>query len=193
MRIAETSSFCSIAQITLGMLCDRSSNLLQSSRTPLKRIMTELLDETLSIEIAARIKSNRKNCFDNAYKAALATDGAIYVQGFLAVPGSPYKPIEYSWIELDERIIDPTFPHLGFIAQDIHYFPVQRFSVKKLKAIIDESKEDYPEDDPLPVYGNQPYEYYGDVMLGGSDYQNAYDLAASKCRELNQPKKPELN
>jgi len=50
--------------------------------------MTELLDEALSIEIAARIKSNRKNCFDNACKAALATEGAIYVQGFLAVPGS---------------------------------------------------------------------------------------------------------
>ena len=155
--------------------------------------MTELLDETLSIEIAARIKSNRKNCFDNAYKAVLATEGAIYVQGFLAAPGTPYKPIEYSWIELEERIIDPTFPHLGFTAQDIHYYPAQRFTVKKLKAIIDESKEDYPEDDPLPVYGNQPYEYYGDVMLGGSDYQNAFDLAASKCRELNQPKKPELN
>ena len=46
--------------------------------------MTELLDETLSIEIATRLKSKRKNCFDNAYKAALATDGAIYVQGFLA-------------------------------------------------------------------------------------------------------------
>ena len=150
--------------------------------------MTELLDEALSIEIAARIKSNRKNCFDNACKAALATEGAIYVQGFLAVPGAPYKPIEYSWIELDGRIVDPTFPHLGFIAQDIHYFPVQRFSVKKLKAILEESKEDYPEDDPLPIYGNQPYEYYGDLMLGGSDYQNAYDLASAKCRELNQPK-----
>ncbi|MGB3266155.1 MAG: hypothetical protein WBA89_19610 [Microcoleus sp.] len=155
--------------------------------------MTELLDETLSIEIATRIKSNSKNCFDNASKAALATEGAIYVQGFLARPGAPYKPIEYSWIELGERIVDPTFPHLGFIAADIHYFPAQRLSVKKLKAILEESKEDYPEDDPLPVYGNQPYEYYGDVMLGGKDYQNAYDLAATKCRELNQPQKPELN
>ena len=167
--------------------------MLQSSRTLVKETMTELLDETLSIEIATRIKSKRKNCFDNAYKAALATDGAIYVQGFLAAPGAPYKPIEYGWIELEERIIDPTFPHLGFTAQDIHYYPAQRFTAKKLKAILDESKEDYPEDDPLPVYGNQPYEYYGDVMLGGSDYQNAYDLAASKCRELNQPKKTELN
>ena len=167
--------------------------MLQSSRTPLKGTMTELLDETLSIEIATRIKSKRKNCFDNAYKAALATEGAIYVQGFLAAPGAPYKPIEYSWIELEERIIDPTFPHIGFTAQDIHYYPAQRFTAKKLKAIIDESKEDYPEDDPLPVYGNQPYEYYGDVMLGGSDYQNAFDLAVIKCRELNQPKKPELN
>lgn len=155
--------------------------------------MSELLDETLSIEIATRIKSNRKNCFNNASKAALTTEGAIYVQGFLAAPGAPYKPIEYSWIELNERIVDPTFPHLGFSAQDIHYFPAQRLSVKKLKAILEESQEDYPEDDPLPVYGNQPYEYYGDVMLGGKDYQNAYDLAVSKCRDLNLPKKPESN
>jgi len=150
--------------------------------------MTELLDEPLSREIATRIKSKAKNCFDNACKAALAIEGALYVQGFLAVPGAPYKPIEYSWIELSERIVDPTFPHLGLEAQDLHYFPVQRLSVKQLKAILEESKEDYPEDDPLPVYGDQPYEYYGDLMLGGSDYQIAYDLAAVKCRELNKPK-----
>jgi hypothetical protein len=30
-------------------------------------------------------------------------------------------------------------------------------------------------------------------MLGGKDYQNAYDLAALKCRELNLPKKQDLN
>ncbi|MEG4319659.1 MULTISPECIES: hypothetical protein [unclassified Microcoleus] len=155
--------------------------------------MTELLDETLSIEIATRIKSNAKNCFDNACKAALATEGAIYVQGFLAAPGAPYKPIEYSWIEVGDRIVDPTFPHLGQSAGDIHYFPAQRLTVKKLKAILDESKEDYPEDDPLPIYGNQPYEYYGDLMLGGSDYQNAYDLALAKCKELNQPKRKDAN
>lgn len=154
-----------------------------------RRGMTELLDETVSLEIAARIKSNSKNCFENACKAALATEGAIYVQGFLAVAGAPYQPIEYSWIELNERIVDPTFPHLGKSAGEIHYFPAQRLSVKKLKAILEESKEDYPEDDPLPIYGNQPYEYYGDLMLGGSDYQNAYNLALVKCRELNQPKR----
>jgi hypothetical protein len=150
--------------------------------------MTELLDEPLSREIATRIKSKAKNCFDNACKAALAIEGALYVQGFLAVPGAPYKPIEYSWIELSERIVDPTFPHLDLEAQDLHYFPAQRLSVKQLKAILEESKEDYPEDDPLPVYGDQPYEYYGDLMLGGSDYQIAYDRAAVKCRELNKPK-----
>jgi hypothetical protein len=31
------------------------------------------------------------------------------------------------------------------------------------------------------------------LMLGGSDYQNAYDLAVAKCRELNQPKKQNAN
>lgn len=159
--------------------------------------MTNLLDETLSIELATRIKSNSKNCFENAYQGLLAmpqregdaNDGAIYVQGFLAMLGVPYKPLEYGWIELDKRIIDPTFPHLGCVAQDIHYFPAQYLTVQQLQVILEESQEDYPEDDPLPVYGNQPYEYYGNLMLGGSDYQAAYELAVAKCRELNQPKK----
>ena len=155
--------------------------------------MTKPLDEALSIEIATRIKSNPKNSFDNACKAALAIEGAIYVQGFLAVPGAPYKPVEHGWIELDERVVDPTFPHLGKSAALLDYFPAQRLKVKQLKAILDESKEDYPEDDPLPVYGNQPYVYYGDLMLGGNEYQNAYELALAKCRELNQPKRQETN
>lgn len=148
--------------------------------------MTKPLDETLSREIATRLKSKAKNCFDNACKAALATEGAIYVQGFLAVLEAPYQPIEHSWIELNERIVDPTFPYLGKSVQDLHYFPAHRLSVKQLKAILEESKEDYPEDDPLPIYGNQPYEYYGNLMLGGSDYQAAYNLALAKCRELHQ-------
>jgi len=150
--------------------------------------MSKPLDEELSREIGKRIKSNSKSCFDNAYKAALATEGAIYVQGFLAVPGAPYKPIEYSWIEVEDRIVDTTFYHLGKSIQELHYFPAHYLNIKELKAIIEESKEDYPEDDPLPIYGNEPYEYYGNLMLGGSNYQNAYDLALAKCRELNQPK-----
>jgi hypothetical protein len=50
------------------------------------------------------------------------------------------------------------------------------------------SQEDYPDDPPLPVYGDAPYEYYGDVMLGGKDYQTAYAQALAKCKELNRPK-----
>lgn len=56
--------------------------------------MTELLDEVRSIEIATPIKSKAKTCFENACKAALAIEGALYVQGFVAVPGAPYKPID---------------------------------------------------------------------------------------------------
>lgn len=156
--------------------------------------MTEpLLDETLSREMAQRIKSKTKNCFDNACKAALTTEGAIYVQGFLAMPGAPYKPLEYSWIELDGRIVDPTFPHLGKSAENLYYFSAQRLNAKELKETIEESKEDYPEDDPLPIHGDPPYEYYGDVMLGGKDYQSAYELALAKCKELNKPKKEPAN
>jgi len=148
--------------------------------------MNKLLDEALSIEIADRIKSKASTSFDNAYKAALSTKGATYVQGFLVFAGQLYQPIEHSWIELGDLIVDPTLPHLNKNAQDLWYFSAHSLSVKQLKAIIEESQEDYPEDDPLPIYGDPPYEYYGDVMLGGKDYLEAYQAAEAKCRELNQ-------
>ncbi|MGJ5673159.1 MAG: hypothetical protein ACR9NN_06020 [Nostochopsis sp.] len=148
--------------------------------------MNKLLDEALSVDIAARIKSKAKKPFDNAYRAALATEGSVYVQGFLATKGKPYQPMEYAWIELSDRIIDPSLPHLHKNVEEIWYFPAQSLTVKKLKAIIEESQEDYPEDDPLPVYGNAPYEYYGDVMLGGKEYLQAFQAAEAKCREVNQ-------
>ncbi|MBC6433819.1 hypothetical protein FM036_25450 [Nostoc sp. HG1] len=152
--------------------------------------MNKLLDETLSIKIAESINSRASTPFDNAYKAALSTEGARYIQGFLAFAGKPYRPIEHGWIEIgdasDVRIVDPTLPHLNKNPQELWYFAAQRLTVKKLKAIIEESKEDYPEDDPLPIYGDPPYEYYGDVMLGGQDYLAAYQAAEAKCREISE-------
>ena len=145
--------------------------------------MNKPLDEALSIEIADRIKSKATTPFDNAYKAVLVTEGATYVQGFLVIFGSSYKPIEHSWIELSDRIVDPTLPYLNRNAQELSYFLAHSLSVKQLKAIIEESKEDYPEDDPLPVYGEPPYEYYGNVMLGGQNYLDAYQAAMAKCKE----------
>ncbi len=149
--------------------------------------MNKQLDEALSQEISDRIKSKAKKPFDNAYKAALATEGAIYVQGFLVIKGQPYQLREHGWIELGDVIIDPNLPHIRKNAEDISYFPAHKLTVKQLKAIIEESKEDYPEDDPLPIYGDAPYEYYGDVMLGGKEYLAAYEAAVVKCKELNQP------
>lgn len=143
------------------------------------------LDETLSTEISQRIKSKAKTPFDNAYRAALATSGAVYVQGFVVITGRRNAPIEHAWIELGESIIDPTFPHLNTSPQSIEYFSAQRLSVKTLKAAIEEAKEDYPEDDPLPIYGTPPYEYYGDLMLGGKEYLKAFQAATAKCAELN--------
>lgn len=149
-----------------------------------QQTMTKILDEMLSQEIASSIKSQPEKCFDNAYRAALVIEGAIYVQGFLVIPAISDQPLEYGWLELGDRIVDPTFPHLGVTAENLYYFPAQSLSIKKLTAILEESKEDYPLDDPLPVYGDLPYEYYGDLMLGGTDYQTAYMLALDKCREL---------
>ena len=148
--------------------------------------MNKPVDETLSMTIAKSIKSKASTPFENAYRAALVTEGAKYVQGFLVFPGHPYQPIEYSWIELSDRIVDPTLPHLQKNPQELWYFPAHSLTAKKLKAIIEESKEDYPEDDPLPIYGDAPYEYYGDVMLGGQDYLQAYKAAEAKCKEINQ-------
>lgn len=155
--------------------------------------MSKPLEPTLSIETAKHIKSKAQDPFNNAYKAALLTEGSTYVQGFLVFPGEPYAPIEHSWIELDSCLVDPTLPHLDKDTQELYYFPAQHLSVKQLKAAVEEATEDYPEDDALPVYGAAPYEYYGEVMLGGKDYLDAYQQAETKCRELNKPKKPEAN
>jgi hypothetical protein len=113
------------------------------------------------------------------------TEGAKYVQGFLVFAGKPYKPVEHGWIEVNDVIIDPTLPFLQKKPQELYYFPAQSLSVKKLKAVIEESQEDYPEDDPLPIYGEAPYDYYGDVMLGGQEYLLAYQAAEIKSQEIN--------
>jgi hypothetical protein len=147
--------------------------------------VNKLLDEALSHQIAESIKSKAKKPFDNAYKAVLITEGAIYVQGFLVFTGQPYKPVEHGWIELEDVVVDPTLPYLQKNHKELWYFAAQSLTLKKLKAIIDESKEDYPEDDPLPIYGKAPYEYYGDLMLGDHEYLTAYQAAEVKCREIN--------
>lgn len=108
------------------------------------------------------------------------------MQGFLVYAHKPYRLIEHSWLEVDDCIIDPTLPHLNKKAADLSYFPAQRLTVKQLKAAVEEAKEDYPEDNPLPIYGTAPYEYYGDVMLGGKEYQDAFKAAEAKCREISQ-------
>ncbi len=144
------------------------------------------LDETLSRQVAEQIKSKARQPFENAHKAALVTAGATYVQGFLIYASKPYRLVEHSWLEVNGAIVDPNLPHLKKKADELIYFPAQRLTVKQLKDAIEEAKEDYPEDNPLPIYGSAPYEYYGDVMLGGKEYLEAYQAAEAKCRELNQ-------
>ncbi len=148
--------------------------------------MDKPLDAERSIELAASSKA--KSSFETASKAMLQIEGAQYVQGFVVMVGSPYKPIEHSWLELNDCLVDPSLPKLNRKPDQLYYFPAQRLSAKQLKAAIEEAQEDYPEDDSLPIYGSSPYEYYGDVMLGGKEYQAAFEAANAKSRELNPPK-----
>jgi hypothetical protein len=147
--------------------------------------MNQPLDETRSAELCQQIKAKAATPFDNAYRAAIATPGSTYVQGFVVLSNRSAQIIEHGWLELEAQIVDPTLPHLKKIAPELHYFPVQRLSLKQLKAAVEEAQEDYPDDPPLPVYGTQPYEYYGDVMLGGKEYLDAHQSAVAKSQELS--------
>lgn len=83
--------------------------------------MNKILDEELSLQVSVSIKSKVEKPFDNAYKAALCTKEAIYVQGFVVICQKPYHPIESAWLELTVassmgetsiHIIDPNFKYL---------------------------------------------------------------------------------
>jgi hypothetical protein len=150
--------------------------------------MPKTLDPDQSREIAKAANNRSKAPFDNAYAAIVLVADAVYVQGFVVFPGAPYQPIEHAWLEVGETIVDPSFPSLKQQADNLYYFPAQELTLARLKSAIEEAKEDYPEDDPLPIYGTQPYDYYGDLMLGGADYTAALAAAQAKCRELNAAK-----
>jgi hypothetical protein len=152
--------------------------------------MEKALDVDRSRELAQASGSKAKAPFDNAYAAIQAMPEAEYVQGFLAFPGAPFAPIEHAWLETADNILDPTFPSLQKKAENLYYFAAQRLDWQALQAAIEEAEEDYPEDEPLPIYGSTPYDYYGDVMLGGQEYTAAFEAAKAKCRELNPDKLP---
>jgi hypothetical protein len=151
--------------------------------------MPKSLDADRSRELAKAANCRTRAPFDNAYSAIALEPEALYVQGFLVCEGEPFQPVEHAWLELGERVIDPNFPSLKRSPTAVFYFPAQQLSYDDLKAAIEEAKEDYPEDDPLPIYGSMPYDYYGDVMLGGAAYTAAFAAAKAKCKELN-PLKP---
>jgi hypothetical protein len=152
--------------------------------------MEKVLDATRSRELAQQIASKPKATFTNAYAAIKALPDATYVQGFVAFPGQPYAPIEHAWIEQADTILDPNFNFLKKKAVNLYYFAAQRLSLAQLQAAIVEAEEDYPEDEPLPIYGSSPYDYYGDVMLGGKEYTAAFAAAQAKCQELNPDQPP---
>jgi hypothetical protein len=150
--------------------------------------MDKVVDEALSRQIAQQVGSKAKTPFDNAYKAALATRESVYVQGFVVMMGKASQPLEHAWIELGDRIIDPNLPHLKHPTDKLVYYAAQQLTVKQLQAAVDVAREDYPDDDPLPIYGKEPYDYYGDVMLGGREYTKAHAAAVAKYKELTDRK-----
>lgn len=135
------------------------------------------LDEARSQEVAAQISSKPDQPFAGAHQGLAQLEGADYVQGFLVIAGDPFGPREHAWLETEAAIIDPAIAHAKPPLGARHYFPAQRLSSKALNRAIETAREDYPEDDPLPVYGEAPYAYYGDVMLGGEAYERAYQQA----------------
>lgn len=163
------------------------------------------LDTVRSQSLGKAIASKPNTPFDNAANAAIAlfeelgeseASELCYVQGFLVVPGDPFKPIEHAWVEIETEDavtrIDPNFRHLKKQANELAYFPAHYLTVPDLQSDLEEAKEDYPEDPPLPIYSAMPYEFYGDLMLGGKPYQVAFDAAQAKCKELNRPGRPML-
>lgn len=148
--------------------------------------MDKPLDLDQSVQLEQKIKSKARKLFDNTFRAALVTPTAEYVQGFLVIARHPFTPLEHAWLELPDCYLDPNFKFLNCKAEQLTYFPAQRLSVAKLKAAVEEAREDYPEDDPLPIYGAMPYEYYGDVMLGGKPYLEAFQQAEAYAQELQQ-------
>jgi hypothetical protein len=149
------------------------------------------LDEGRSNQVRKLVK-NAKGTFEYAMQAAIVLEPdhpeVHYVQGFVLFAGG--KPEEHAWVEIESCRIDPNLKVLKKTAAELFYFPAHWLTVEDLKETVEEAKEDYPEDEPLPIYGKMPYEYYGDLMLGGKVYQDAYEAAKAKSRELNRPSPP---
>ncbi len=164
------------------------------------------LDAVRSQQLGKAIASKPNTPFDNAANAAIALFSEVgeaedsdvhYVQGFLVRPGEePSKPIEHAWVEIKTADIatriDPSFRHLKLKEDELSYFPAHYLAVPSLQAAIEEAKEDYPEDPPLPIYSAMPYEFYGDLMLGDKTYKIAFEAAQTKCTDLNRPARPTL-
>jgi hypothetical protein len=135
-------------------------------------------------QIAKQSKLIPKLIFENTHKAAFIVADSLYTQGFVVNLGKSSKPQEHSWLELDHFIIDLGLTKLNLDSR--LYFPAQQLNLTELKAAIAEAEEDYPEDSPLPIYGSQPYDYYGELLLGGKDYTIAYNAAMARCSQKSE-------
>lgn len=88
------------------------------------------LDYAHSVKLAQQIGAIPKQCYSNCFLAVYGRADlaqAVYVEGF-AYAG--FFPVEHAWIELEGRIIDPTWALLFSETEmlDFAYFGVYRYS-----------------------------------------------------------------
>jgi hypothetical protein len=134
MRINDPSRYTQ--QCTRSPIHPTAAQKRATTHPPIHPSTQMPLDEALSREVAEKIKSKARKPFDNAHRAALQTQGALYVQGFVVYASKPYRLIEHAWLELEDKIIDPNLPHLNKKAADLSYFPAQNLRHDALRLLL---------------------------------------------------------
>ena len=127
-----------------------------------------MVNYPLSKEIAAKVGSQAKTCWLNAFRGLDHLPGALYIEGWAITADGLI--IEHGWLDLDGVIIDPT---LHDPSNPVTYYPGIRLTSKELQTAILKTKGE------LPIYWSM-------ISTGGHpDYKAAFDQAVkdSKSRE----------
>jgi len=129
----------------------------------------------LSIQVKRLIKSVPKQCYKNAFMAINRIDllaGALYVEGWGVTEGIHSLAIEHGWIELNNKIIDPTIP-----GEILEYYPVKKYTRDEMRAAYQKNNE-------LPFMWAAKNNY--------SDCKKARDLALKSSNNIKQSNREKL-